>query len=508
MKAAHEVIDRFLAPDGRRGISRMVEDVQAAYLFGAFPPNSQSPDAIEQAVKEKLEDVSQLAETWLTFMTRGKRFYGQATYQKTFLDCYMAYYCPVNVPKIQAVLTELLRKGEWKPGTGGLRVIDLGTGPGTTFLALADWLLLYRAAAGPDQFPASLHLSGVDRSPAALEATHRTAGLVAAAVQRWIDQRLAIIGDSQREGFDAWERVAAACKSPTLTRADLAEPPSPALIDAVEAADLIVASYVLNEVRDEGQTTEHLERLLDSAKPGALVLVLEPGDRRDASGLMEWRRAFLRQRRDWETIGPCGEPFGNELPASCHDCWPLSREPLLAKPLYAAFVERLPDGATRPIDDRAGFLSWSYTVLRRTEGRTSRVQRHLQRNAGDHEAAVIARIPLPNAGDASDAPNGAQRADAEFVKVCPAEVGAASEATLRLSSENVPDGLAVGRRIRFSGFERRTDEKGSVWFSPRPGWRLAPADALRSPGSQVETRVDRAGVDWLSYVSSGSVRTV
>ncbi|MEJ5221837.1 MAG: hypothetical protein WHT63_07525 [Tepidiforma sp.] len=390
-------------------------------------------------------------------------------------------------------------------GNGGTADHRLRDGAGTTFLALTDWLLLYRAAAGPDQFPASLHLSGVDRSPAAMEATHQTAGLVAAALQRWIDQRLAIIGDSQREGFDAWERVAAACKSPTLTRADLAEPPSPALIGAVEAADLIVASYVLNEVRDEGRTTEHLERLLDSAKPGALVLVLEPGDHKDASGLMEWRRAFLRQRRDWETIGPCGEPFGNELPASCRDCWPLSREPLLAKPLYAAFVERLPDGATRPLDDRAGFLSWSYTVLRRTEGRTSRVQRHPQRNAGGHETAVIARIPLQSAGDA---PNGAQRADAEFVRVCPAEVGATSEATLRLSSEEVPGWLAVGRRIRFSGFERRTDGEGSVKFFPRPGWCLEPADPAPSPGSQVGTRVDGAGVDWLSYVSSGSVRTV
>lgn len=505
LNTAHGLIDRVLVRDGRRGITRLMEDVQAAYLFGQFPPDSHAPGAIDRIIAANPDEVSRLAETWLRFVERGKRFYGKATYDRGFLESYMAYYCSLNVPKIQAVLTELLRRGAWRPETGAFRVLDLGVGPGTAFLAIADWLLLYRAAAGAERFPTALEWYGADQSEEALEATRRTAALIAAALERWTSKQPPSPAAESCGIFDAWHRVATACRAARLTRADLTAAPPPELLDAAAEADLIIASYVLNEVRDAERDTEYFDRLIDAARPGALVVVVEPGDRNDASGLMAWRRAFLRQRRDWKAVVPCGEVFGSNLPPACDWCWPLSREPFRAPPLYAAIVERLPEGVTRPLDGQAGVLSWSYTVLRRAERQPPRGRPNLSRLPGDYESTVIARVTLSDTAGDSSGNDGSRRDGIEFVKICPEEVGASSEARLNLPSREMPAWVTVGRRVRMSGFDVAPGAHGSVEFVPRAGWRLEPADSPPPAGSLVGARVDTVGANWLDYVLAGSL---
>jgi ribosomal protein RSM22 (predicted rRNA methylase) len=53
---------------------------------------------------------------------------------------YLAYFLPVNLSKIQLLLEELPEDWHWPSTDRPLRILDLGTGPGTGALAVLDWL--------------------------------------------------------------------------------------------------------------------------------------------------------------------------------------------------------------------------------------------------------------------------------------------------------------------------------------------------------------------------------
>ena len=56
---------------------------------------------------------------------------------------YLGYFFPVNLAKIQVLLDELPEQWEQCPDDRPLRVLDLGTGPGTGVMAVLDWLNQY-----------------------------------------------------------------------------------------------------------------------------------------------------------------------------------------------------------------------------------------------------------------------------------------------------------------------------------------------------------------------------
>ncbi len=84
------------------------------------------------------------------------------------LHLYFAHFFPANLGKLQLVLLDLLRAGQF-PET--LHLVDLGVGPGTTFLAVLDFVLALGAMADLLGMPLPLRhvtLAGYDRSPACL----------------------------------------------------------------------------------------------------------------------------------------------------------------------------------------------------------------------------------------------------------------------------------------------------------------------------------------------------
>jgi len=82
---------------------------------------------------------------------------------QTYLDyrllsaAYLQYFLPVNLAKIQALLTELPAPEPVE----GLSVLDLGSGPGTGALAVLDWWYQRR-------WPCAVSVTAVDRSTRAL----------------------------------------------------------------------------------------------------------------------------------------------------------------------------------------------------------------------------------------------------------------------------------------------------------------------------------------------------
>jgi ribosomal protein RSM22 (predicted rRNA methylase) len=81
-----------------------------------------------------------------------------------YAAAYLSYFLPVNAAKVQTLLSELPIETEWNEKQGEpFAVLDLGSGPGTTALAVIDWMAK-RFGSG-----VSLCVRAVDRSATALK---------------------------------------------------------------------------------------------------------------------------------------------------------------------------------------------------------------------------------------------------------------------------------------------------------------------------------------------------
>ncbi|MBM4132952.1 MAG: hypothetical protein FJ245_04205 [Nitrospira sp.] len=95
-----------------------------------------------QTIKARLPQLCQGVESLSQLFTRDRQ-----DLRTSYLDqdqlraAYLAYYLPVNLAKVQALLEEMPQPAAAGQGWGGrFKVLDLGGGIGTTGLAVLDWL--------------------------------------------------------------------------------------------------------------------------------------------------------------------------------------------------------------------------------------------------------------------------------------------------------------------------------------------------------------------------------
>jgi ribosomal protein RSM22 (predicted rRNA methylase) len=250
---------------------------------------------------------------------------------------YLTYFFPVNLCKIQVLLDELPENWQISPDGRPLRVLDLGTGPGTGALAVLDWLKDH----GCDSLD-GLTVVGVDRSA---EALHQ-ARLLWTAYSRQADVRNANLilheGDLTGPAKNGW-------------RDDIARQ---------APYDLVIVANCVNELF--GQTTQaikaraHLiaDLLAMLAREGTLMIV-EPALRQTSRALHQLRDQLLLEKR-CTVYSPC-----------LHE----GHCPALIKEHDWCHEERawVPPLSIQQIDHEVGFikdaLKFSYLLLR-TDGKT------------------------------------------------------------------------------------------------------------------------------------------
>jgi ribosomal protein RSM22 (predicted rRNA methylase) len=252
--------------------------------------------------------------------------------EEAFRAGYLAYFLPVNLAKVQVLLDEMpAPQADGRP----LRVLDVGSGPGTGALAVLDWL---RQQPGGGR---AVEVVALDQSKPALRD----------AEQLWA----------------AYVR-AAGVQSATLSpvRADVAK--GRCLNDLraqqSEGFDLILAANVLSEVGDGSRDaierrTLLVEGLLGLLKPQGSLIIMEPALRDTSRDLHHVRDALLA-KHVCTVYSPC-----------LHDrpC------PALVQEGDWCHEERLwtPPAIVSAIDRVVGFikdaLKFSYVILRK-DGRT------------------------------------------------------------------------------------------------------------------------------------------
>jgi SAM-dependent methyltransferase len=187
---------------------------------------------------------------------------------------YLRYYLPVNLPKIRVPLTEWLRPHPGRLAGTSVRCLDLGSGPGSALLGLADFVRGLPAV----ERPRRLEMVALDQSFESLRDAER------------LVQRLA-------------ERTTVAIEFRPL-RLDLVSERSELfpLATAAGRFDLVIAANVICEiVRESADADDGLGRaaaLISAAADGLLspqgsIFVIEPGLRETARDLHRLRDRWL-----------------------------------------------------------------------------------------------------------------------------------------------------------------------------------------------------------------------
>lgn len=248
-------------------------------------------------------------------------------------ESYLAYFFPVNLAKVLAVLGELPRD-EWQTPSSGraVRVLDLGSGPGPATVACLAWLRDQpRARHGP------VELVLVDRAEPAL-------ALARNAITACRQDQVAV----------------------QTIRADLERRVWLSSLPTGEGGryDLIVLGNCLNELyrasRDAcARRAKLLEVCLELLHPGGSLIVIEPASRPESRALHRVRDRLL-ERGICNVYSPCLRdrpcPALEREDDWCHEDRPWT-----------------PPWSVEAIDAYVGFikdaLKFSYLVLRR-DGRT------------------------------------------------------------------------------------------------------------------------------------------
>ena len=182
---------------------------------------------------------------------------------------YQLYYVTANLLKPLWALERLWPSGP-PPGSGPLRVLDLGCGPGTGVAALHAWL--ERSAD-----PRPLRVRGIDVSEAAAR-EYRAMGADIAAVTGLAVEADAGAGDASR--------------SADALRAGLSD----------GTHDLVMAMNLYNEL-PSGRQEGFLARCAQLLAPGGILLLIEPALRQTSRGLLRLRDQAVRE--GWRVTLPC-----------------------------------------------------------------------------------------------------------------------------------------------------------------------------------------------------------
>ncbi|MDZ4732655.1 MAG: small ribosomal subunit Rsm22 family protein [Nitrospirota bacterium] len=250
---------------------------------------------------------------------------------------YRAYFLPVNLSKVQALLDELSEDSGTETPGHPMAVLDLGCGPGTGALALLDWLW-HRS---PER-ARSLSVLAADVSHAPLQDTER--------LWEAYCQEVGISSNGLR-------CVAGNLEHPL--KGDLGKQ-----IVRGGPYELIIMANCLNELFSASvdppvERAAVVAQLLPILAPHGTIMIVEPALRQTARALHHMRNHLLKQGL-CTVYSPCLHEGG--CPALDHpDDWCHEERPWQTPPAIAA------------IDRDVGFikdaLKFSYLLLR-TDGRT------------------------------------------------------------------------------------------------------------------------------------------
>jgi len=330
-----------LAPDGESRLSPSLQELQLQLLFRDEVAAGCDLEALTRRHQER---VAALAYCYDEFWRDGLPFDQDHYGDDRFLDAYLAHYTPRYVLSIQHVMCDLLA-AELLPADA--KVVDVGVGPGTTLLAVADFYRVtaeHAASAGLPCPASNVRYRGIDIQAEVLVYARRTADTY----RQRLGDLLAAAPASERAGL----RLA------TSTAAGARWHQDDALTCALHLDDepvLAVFGNVLTEIARRDGWEERLLSQFSELPAGSLVLIVEPAEHDKSDRLAGLRKQLLASSIA-QPLLPCCQDLAPSESGRCHGCWGIRDIEMAASPLDVAMGAYSRGG-------RKARHGWVYSVL-------------------------------------------------------------------------------------------------------------------------------------------------
>ena len=286
-------------------------------------------------IDKSVEDVmiNHYGDEWKTkdfqaIYTHLRSNFNKDTYKNDVPYFYMLYYLPLNVPKVQIVISELFKKKELR---GELKILDVGCAVGTTLFAVLDYIAILDnlcSLMGEEPIFNKISIDLVDASEDNIKALTQLLSYYKARISGFFDMSKIEIGEPKIH--------------------DITKP-----IELENSYDIIVLSNIINEI-PVSKRLESIANLDEHLKDDGHLIIIEPADQNNTLHLGKLKLELVNLL-NYTSVGPCG------VCDSCSECWCFRREHSVSR------------GTLKYIDESFNFrvhrdfynerLKWSYCVL-------------------------------------------------------------------------------------------------------------------------------------------------
>lgn len=247
---------------------------------------------VEEAVKDVMinkygENWKEQEELFLDSYEKLRTSFRVENYTDDIPYFYSIYYMQLNIPKVQLTLIQLLRRADWPKL---LRILDIGSGVGTTAIAVMDLIVLLDylcSLHGVRRFFDSIVIDSVEGS------------------EDNIDCFMENISYYEHRLTDYAETAHITVNNPIMT--DIRD------LNDIEGYDIVIASNVLNEIQYKDRF-RLVKKICDSLPESGHIIVIEPASEYAATALNKLKFEVV-QSTGMISIGPCGTCN------ACSDCW-------------------------------------------------------------------------------------------------------------------------------------------------------------------------------------------
>jgi SAM-dependent methyltransferase len=182
------------------------------------------------------------------------------TYKNDIPYFYALYYLSLNIPKLQIVLLELLKKTIIKKD---LKILDIGSGVGTSLLSFIDLSLILESLSSLFEIPRifnNLSFTMVEGSKENIEVFKKVFSIYKNKTVNYFDykKRLNLVG-------------------PIIS--DIGKKFTPYVKNSIEGQkfDLIILSNIVNEIQPE-KRIELLQKIIQYLSDDGYLIIIEPAD--------------------------------------------------------------------------------------------------------------------------------------------------------------------------------------------------------------------------------------
>ena len=257
---------------------------------------------------------------------RKESYYGDVPY------FYLMYYMPLNIPKVQLVFLQLMRK---KKLSRKLNILDIGSGVGTTTVAIIDLILLLDNLCelyGEDSFFDAISISTLEGSKDNITVYKKYIS--------FFSERL-----SEDFCFDKVE-----INSPELVDMEMSE--------IQGNYDVIILSNVISEIEDYWYRSYYLISLRKNLTVNGDLIIIEPASKSKAKSMNKLKYDVCTST-DLKSFAPCG------VSKECGQCW-IFQTCDIANSDLVSFIDRLyEEKHTSKYQDTFynERLKWAYCIL-------------------------------------------------------------------------------------------------------------------------------------------------